>query len=64
MSAEPVVDAAEIRRRAEMHRPTSAVALAAEVRRLAHQGLTHRDIGSALGLNADFVAAALREPPR
>ncbi len=40
---------------AQQHRPTDQAALAAEVRRMASQGLRPRDIAAALGMNVVLV---------
>ena len=60
MSAETFVEACELRRRAELHKPNDPAALAAEARRMANQGLSDRDVAAALRLPVDFVQAALR----
>lgn len=52
-------DALDYARLAQQYRPTDPAALAAEVRRLALQGLTERDIGMALSVNPEQVRRAL-----
>jgi hypothetical protein len=50
--------------RADLHRPTDPVQLAAEIRRLADSGLTARDIGAALRIGLGQVLEALRREDR
>ncbi len=59
MTAPALQSAADYQRRAILNRPTDAVALAGEIRRLASTGLTARDISAALRVALPVVFDAL-----
>jgi hypothetical protein len=58
-SRSQIPGAVDWRTLAERHRPSDPSALAKEVKRLARDGLTARDVAEVLGLNVAVVAAIL-----
>lgn len=56
--------ATHYRRRAEAHRPTDEATLRAAAVELRHCGLTHHDIGLALGLDPTAVRELLMSEAR